>query len=455
MFTNRRRFLTAGLIAPLAAQEQQTEAFKRTPGARLEGAARSWFSRAGFGLFVCWGPCSVGEIEIGWGMFRDVGMPYWPVEKYNALADRFNPSAYEPDKWLAAAARAGFQYTVFLVRHHDGYALWPSDYGSFSTKQHLGGRDLVKPFVDACRRHGLKVGLYYSPNDWNFNPPGWPYRGYPLRDPNFEYRRPERTLGLPRFAKGTREEFQRRFEEIYAYVKGQTEEILTRWGKIDLLWWDGWDWPDVDHHGPELDALARKLQPGIVTNDRLRLWSERPRLGDFSTEFENRNPSEAPPGAWEQCEAICGGWSWRGEKAACKPASHIVERLVRNRAWGGNYLPDFGPRPDGTMAPSYYAIMEQLAGWMRHSGESVRDVQAGPFPKASDVPVTVRGATWYLHFLRVKEAVVTGVREPKAARVLRTGRKLAWKRDGARVRFTLPEAPATPFDEVAAVEWAG
>lgn len=452
----RRDFLAVTAASPLAAQQaRDTEAFERRGGIRKDSGT-SWFPKAGLGLFVTWGICTVREVELGWGFYGDVGgkKGAWPVENYIAQADVFNPKDYDPDKWMAAAAKAGFRYSVLTARHHDGYALWPSEYGNFSTKEHMGGRDLVRPFVEACRRHGLKVGLYYSPGNWLFNPPGWPYLGYPLRKSDFRYRRPERTLGTPRYAEITREEGQKYFEILYAYVKGQVSEILTRYGKIDLLWWDGYDWPrGVDIHGPEMDAWVRKLQPGLVTNDRYRLWADRPTLGDFSTEFENRNPDKRPEGLWEQCEAMCGGWAYVG--AACRSTAYLIERLVRNRAWGGNYLPDFGPRADGTMSPDFYRTCEEMAGWMKHSGESVEGADPGFYPERCDVPTTIKGATWYLHLLGdQRTATISGQPEPKQAIMLRTGQRAQVQHSEGRSVLTIPIGLRSEMDEVIAVRYA-
>jgi alpha-L-fucosidase len=390
-------------------------------------------------------------------MFEDSGKPnpYWPVEKYDALADKFDPQNYDPNLWMEAAASARMKYSVLTTRHHDGYALWPSDFGSFSTKQKLHGRDLVQPYVDACRKHGLKVGFYYSPNDWYYNPPGWPNRSFPRRDGEMHHSHPQRQ-GLPKWVEMPPSEMQKYFDQFYVYVKGQVGELLTRYGAIDLLWWDGYDWPDgIDIHGEDMMRYVHQLQPDIVQNDRYFLWGPHKPFGDFNTDFEGKNPAKKPVGAWEQCEPICGGWSYHGENAPCKPVSHVIERLVRNRAWGGNYLPDFGPRADGTMSPKYYAFCDEMAAWMKYGGVSVFDVEAGPYPERSDAPVTIRDSVWYVHFLsrRQATATLTGVHTPKAATVLRTGQAATWKEEGERVVLALPAEPPTDLDEVVEVTW--
>jgi alpha-L-fucosidase len=191
-----------------------------------------------------------------------------------------------------------------------------------------------------------------------------------------------------------------------------------------------------------------------VENDRYFIWGPHKPFGDFNTDYEGRNPTERPSSPWEQCETICGGWSYRGE-VPCKPTRYIIERLVRNRAWGGNYLPDFGPRPDGTMSPAYYAICDEMAEWMKHSGVSVFDVEAGPYPERSDAPVTTKGSLWYVHFLSRPQptATLTGVPTPKAAKLLRNGQAVAWKQNGNRLVLTLPAEPPTDLDEVVEVNF--
>jgi alpha-L-fucosidase len=454
----RRDLLLASAAAPLAAQQSPDTIAFAQGGSIRHKASPSWFPDAGFGLFLHWGICTIREVELGWGFYGDVGgkKGAWPVENYIAQAKEFNPQSFDADRWMEAAAKAGFRYAAITTRHHDGYSLWPSEFGDFGTKQHMGGRDLVGPFLDACRKHGLKAGIYYSPGDWLFNPAGWPHLGYPLRKSDFKYRRPERTLGLPRYVDDPMPKIQEHFETLYAYVKGQVHELLTRYGKIDLLWWDGYDWPaGTNIHGPEMDAWVRKLQPGIVTNDRYRLWCDHPSLGDFSTEFENAAPTKPPEGAWEQCEAICGNWSYGGPNAVCKPVSYVIDRLVRNRAWGGNYLPDFGPRKDGTLPEVYYQTCAELAAWMKHSGESLDKVVPLPNLTLSSVPTTVRGNVWYLHLLGwERQAVLTGQPRPVKATMLRTGAPATIKYENGRSTITMPIGLRAAEDEVVAVHFA-
>ena len=260
-------------------------------------------------------------------------------------------------------------------------------------------------------------------------------------------------MGTPRYADAAREELQQHFEVLYTYVRGQLGEILTRYGKIDILWWDGYDWPiGVDIHGPATDAWVRKLQPGLVTNDRYRLWAEHPTLGDFSTEFENRNPEKRPEGAWEQCEAICGSWAYTG--APCRSTAYVLERLVRNRAWGGNYLADFGPRADGTMPPDFYRTCDELAQWMTHSGESVNGASPLTETAQADQPVTIKGDTWYAHLFGYQRKVtITGRPKPKQATMLRTGAPASIEHAAGHSVVTIPIGLRPDLDEVIAIRF--
>ncbi len=361
-----------------------------------------WFPDAAMGLFMHWGPASVDGREISWSMYKNYSTkgkePDWSYRRYNDQFDRFNPNNYDPDKWMEAAARAGFKYMVITTRHCDGYPLWSSKWDPYGHPAQAGRRDYLRPLVDAARKHGLRVGLYYSPTNWNYSPEGWPHHAFPLADPEMTEHHPE-SSGKPRFVDMPAAEMQKYLDRfINEYVKIELQQLLTEYGKIDLLWFDGFDWPvkDLDYHGPEILAWVRQLQPGIAINDRWAPWLTTRTLGDFRT-FERRPPAKHPGEAWwELCDTLCGGWSGGKGARVRISADMVLEQLARVRGWGGNYLPDVGPGPDGRMPEGYDQLCEELAAWMRHSGEAVGPVRPSPVSVTCNVPITVKDdKTWY------------------------------------------------------------
>ncbi len=333
-------------------------------------------------------------------------------EQYFSLADEFNPERYEPDIWLKAAAEAGFKYAVMTTKHHEGYALWPSKYGQFSTRTHMGGRDLIKPYVDACRKNGLRVGLYYSPPDWYYN------REYMSFQYGSEGKFPERkhfnTKWEPIDVLPTKPEgFDKAYRE---YIRGQVEELLTQYGRIDVLFFDG---------GPNAISMERirELQPGIVVNPRMHGY------GDYTTP-EGRLPAERPSDWWELCENWTDSYeSWGYHKEEkYKPTAWMLSRFSKIRTWGGNYLINVAPRPDGTLPEIYYRRMEELKGWMKDHQQSVIDTTGGPYPEQSNVPVTIKDKTWYFHILSDYKGEIraTGVDKPISVRLLKGNRDLEY-----------------------------
>ena len=313
---------------------------------RAEHPDAQWFPQARMGLFMHWGIHSVAGIQPSWAMIKDYpcgGTSDYPPEKYFALAEQFNPRRYDPDRWLAAAAKAGFAYAVLTAKHHDGYALWPTEYGDFSTKSYLRGCDLLQPYVEACRKNGLRVGFYFSFADWR-------YPGFPVGDVDFDFNK------RGQFPPMRREEDEKQFEDFYAYTMGQIDELLTRYGKIDLLWFDGVGWKDRDSgalRSTETIQHVRSLQPGIVVNNR---WG---RVGDYATP-ECQFPEQQPDGWWEACYATNGHWGYNpGEPLP--DASWFTTMRDRCNNWGGNLLANIGPAPDGTMPEDFYVLCDELA----------------------------------------------------------------------------------------------
>ncbi len=415
------------------------ETTEAVPFERTTHPDAMWYPDASFGLFLHWGIHSVAGIEPSWAMMSGCGWQsdyedYLGREKYYALADEFDPQNYDPELWVKAAKEAGMTYVVLTSKHHDGYSLWPSEYTRYGTQSYLDGRDLLKPYVDACRKYGLKVGLYFSPRDWSY--PDFPWSlHYPDNDKPRQIDDPEKN----------REDL----EAFYRYTVGQISELLTRYGKIDLIWFDGIGWPGIkDIHSEQTLAWVRRIQPHILINPR---WGGK---GDFTTP-EWLMPKEAPKGWWENCASWSGHWGY-SPHAPFETAAAVMDRLVRIRAWGGNLLLNVGPSPDGTMPPEYYERCDEIAAWMKHSGESLIGAQGlRRWKKYSDCPLTTRENRCYVHVssLHWGAVIVKDVPKPRSVRLLRTGEAIDYEYFHSKVSVILQHEKREFLNDVIVIEW--
>ena len=438
---------------------------KLTPPDSLKST--HWYETAGLGMFIHWGLSSVRAIgDLSWSMIKDT--PYdaelnntnkLTPNEYWKQADEFNPLNYDPIIWMAAAKSAGFRYVVLTTRHHDGYALWPSAFGDLSTRTHLGGRDLLRPFVDACRNHDIKVGFYYSPGDW--------YRerhrrsfGYVeslgLDHEPITLEQWDSESGMPQ-QEWVVNEKQKFAESETPYVIGQMEELLTQYGDLDVFWYDG--------GSAMTNERVRELQPNVMINDR----GHGEGSGDFSTyecRYEKLEPKR-PHRPFEFCTTTIdqyehnvsrhlGAPSWGHiDGARFRDLSLILEEFVLVAAWGGNYLLNFGPMSTGEMPPQALNMMSELSDWMQHSGCSVQGTYGGSWPGECNVPCTERNGITYLFFLRdfKGEAELTKVSTPRSIRMLRTGTELATELSNRTLKICLPDNVRTELPDVVEVIW--
>ena len=409
-----------------------------------------WFPSASLGLFLHWGIHSMIGAQPSWNMIKDYewGGEYHSRQEYYDQANHFAPGNYF-EKYLSAARDAGFKYAVLTTRHHDGYALWPSRYG-IGVKQYMGGRDLVREYVDACHATGMRVGFYFSPQDWH-------YPGY----------RPDTEWDVATWGKRgpVQDSVQNRkdFEKFFAYVIAQLEELLTNYGRVDVLWLDGMGWygiPVSDLQTERVYAWIRSLQPDIVINDR---WGnivnpDNPsgtsmRIGDFTTPFECLTPTYVPSEWWEHCHIWTGkggGWGYN-TRGLFRPLSWFMEEFVASRSLGGNFLPNVGPSGTGDMHPNFYKEIAGLKEWMATGEESL--IGCGPTPgvELSNVPLTTRGHDiWYAHLLggfKGQVSVKTD-RAPYSVVLLRNRKPVEYiYRDGF-LNFKLPESMRGGVDDV-------
>ena len=379
---------------------------------RSPAVGQDWFDGAGLGLFIHWSHCSVDGRELSWPMVG--GNPALPrcqdltVADYYSTVPRFTPGPDALREVVALGARAGARYAVLTARHHDGFALWPSQHGDFSIAGPDPGTDIVSDFVTACRDEGLRVGLYYSLSDWHHpDYPAWRDEDRPY--PFIAYPRPEPDA----------------WERYQEYLRGQLTDLLTRYGPIDVLWFDGqWErTPDLWEAG-ELRKLVRDLQPDCLVNDRL------PGEGDFETP-EQFVPPTPPDGRWEACMTMNASWGWNTDDPDYKSARELVHTLCETAGRGGNLLLNVGPRGDGSLPPEQQERLGALAAWMGAHAPAIHDTGAGVEPWQFYGPTTRRGQTLYLHLVMRPYDTVTvrGVPIARVARVteLRSGRELTFR----------------------------
>lgn len=315
-----------------------------------------WFSRAKLGIFLHWGLYSVNGISESWSFYKGE-ISY---DDYMKQAESFTASRYDARQWADLFARSGAKYAVLTAKHHDGMALWDTAQNDNSVVQKTpAARDLVAPFCDALREKGMKVGLYYSHLDWSHPD----YSAVPVgqRDPNNMKIDGEWTLS------SDSEEWQR----FFAFHRGQLEELSTRYGKIDILWFDGsWEPENEYWKWPQLREQLLAWQPEVMLNSRLG------DSGDYETP-EQGIPIARPKNTWEFCVTVNDSWGFQPHDQNHKPLRQIVRLFAEVIGMGGNMLLSVGPREDGTIIPEHVARMEGLGDWIRRHEEAIYETDAG------------------------------------------------------------------------------
>lgn len=347
----------------------------------------SWFDQARFGMFVHWGHASQRGLELSWPMAGGLAaLPCCqdlPVDDYQRTATTFAPRPDSPREWARAAKRLGMQYAILTAKHHDGFALFDTALSDFSVMRAPYGKDIVREFVEAMRAEGLRVGLYFSLSDWHH--PDYPAMQDADRPYLFGQGRPPTAEGWARFV---------------AFMHGQVRELLTGYGPIDVLWFDGgWERTAEQWRSRELHDLIRSLQPDILVNDRL------PGYGDFDTPEQMIPP--VPPGrAWETCMTINESWGHNPSDTRWKSARQLIHTLCEVAGKGGNLLLNVSPTGDGRLPPEQVERLAVLEAWMARHGESLLDTRPGLEPWQFYGPSTRRADRVYLHLLmRPYEAV--------------------------------------------------
>lgn len=385
----------------------------------------AWFTNARFGMFVHYGLWSMkGASE--WQMFRD----NIPPEEYNRATEHFRAEAFDARALVDLAKRAGAGYVVFNARHHDGFCLWNTKTTAFNSMNTPACRDLIREYVAACREAGLRVGIYYSIMSWQF--PAM-FRG-PYEDPSG-------------------------WEAMVTETREQVRELMTNYGHIDVLWYDGCVVPGCGEDSiraekwrtRELNAMVRQLQPAILINDRSALPE------DFDTPEQHLTPADEGR-LWECCQTMGDSWGWRPGDVY-KDAGELIRQLIFCARFGGNFLLNIGPRGDGSIDSEQAARMEAIGRWMAVNGESILGTKRTTYAAAEHIlgSVTVRDNFLYFHITTWPDppARIAGIKVPICSiRLLATGQELKYQQsaDGTVTLMGLPIKPVDPHVTVIAIE---
>ena len=363
---------------------------------KKSGGATDWFVHDRFGLFIHWGLYAL-PARHEWVKQREEIADEAYDRKYFS---RFDPDLYDPDSWAEAAAAAGMKYFVVTSKHHEGFCLWDSQLTDYKATRTPAARDLLKPMVEAFRRRGMKVGFYHSLIDWH-------HPDFVIDDLHSMRNHPDRE----RLNAG------RRQKSYIEYLHGQARELLTRFGRVDLLFYDfsyrpgerGRS-PDLtgkgrdDWNSRELIALTRKLQPDILVNDRLDLH-EVEGGWDYMTpeQFLPRDPVTVGgrPVLWETCQTFSGSWGYHRDETSWKSVEQLIRMLIEVVSKGGNLLLNVGPTARGEFDDRALERLRGMGEWMKRHGRSIYGCTMAPgeFAAPQDCRLTYnpRSRRIYLH----------------------------------------------------------
>lgn len=381
---------------------------------------------ARYGMFIHWGPVSITEKEISWSRANTnskcPNQGPTPAEVYDNLYKKFNPTEFNAKEWVAIAKASGMKYMVLTAKHCDGFLLWDSKVDDYNIMNSPFGRDVCAELAEAAHKAGMMLGWYFSPMDW--------------RDPDCR--------------NDKNAEFVKR-------MQAELRELLTNYGKIDVLWFDTdgrsspWD-QDVTY------SLVRKLQPDIVINNRLDIgdhkewtvqsigpWADFYTPEQYVGEFDNQRP-------WESCMTVSAHnqWAWGGSGDGVKSLESCMNMVISGAGGNGNILLNVGPTPLGEIAPEQANRIKEVGVWLKKYGKSIYGTRGGPFKPGYYGVSTHKGKIIYLHLRNLSGGTITlpGIEAKIKRAKLLTGGRVSYTQSVDAITVTVSKEHSQPIDTI-------
>lgn len=449
-----KRCPTAVCLALLAAAVAggSSAAYAAAPGQETPAQRdrrMAWWRQARFGMFIHWGLYAIPAGR--WKGQKIPGAGEWimhtakiPVAEYELLQKQFNPVKFDARQWVEVARRAGMRYIVITSKHHDGFCLFDSKLTDYDVMGTPFRRDILKELADACHQAGLRICWYHSIMEWHH--------------PDYLPRRPwDPRPGVPA-------DFNRYVE----HLKGQVRELLTNYGKIGVLWFDGeWENTWTHEHGKMLYQYVRSLDPEIIVNNRVdkgrRGMAGLTAAGDFAGDFgtpEQEIPATGLPGVdWESCMTMNDTWGYKQDDHNWKSAETLIRNLVDIASKGGNYLLNVGPTAEGLIPEPSVERLARIGRWMETNAEAIHGTSASPFGRLPWGRATQKPGKLYLHVFDwpTGPLQVPGLRNrvQRAYLLADPGRSLEVSSNPLGVWIAVPKQAPDPIASVVVLEIEG
>jgi alpha-L-fucosidase len=398
-----------------------------------ETPEQKWFRDAKFGLFIHWGVYSVlGDGE--WVMHNKK----MTIPEYEKLPPQFNPAEYDPAEWVALAKAAGMKYITITSKHHDGFAMWATKQSDWNIVDRTPyKKDVLKMLAEECRKQGLKLFFYHSHLDWH-HPDYFP-RG-----------RTGQHTGRPE-----RGEWYRYLD----YMDAQLSELLTDYGPIGGIWFDGWwDKPDADWRLEKTYGLIKKLQPSAMIGSN---HHRTPFPGEDFQMFEKDLPGHATQDfnvaaeigqlPLETCDTINNSWGYNKSDHRHKSVKDLIHYLVRAAGYDSNFLLNVGPMPNGKIQPEFVERLKGVGEWLKQNGESVYGTRGGPVAPRPWGVTTQKANTIYVHILDWRDSALllpTLGKKVASAQLLANGEKVEVIEADYGTVLKLPASAKDPVDNI-------